>query len=261
MFFCPLTFLVSSSLLSASSTCSHGASGTCNFSPRLLFCELLGPSHALSQLAGALLEPLGLLLKLWGASWCVLGAFWEHLGRLLGPLGCFLGLLLGPLGRLLGASWGLLGASWRSHQKMLRNRSPTCPIWAPQMPPKWNQKAASNRTQNEHKSNINFDIEKVPIQDRLGLILGRFRCLLGVAKRTLPAAALVFSKNNLFQKNRFQEPLRNDLGAPKGPKMDPQRCPKTSQKRSKTQPKKGTPKTTKKNPKRGSKSPHNLAQL
>ena len=102
------TFLVSSSLRSASSTRFHGASGTCNFSAPLLFCPLLGTSDALSQLAGTLLEPLGLLLKLLGASWCLLGAF----GSLLGPLGRLLGLLLGPPGGLLGASWGPLGASW-----------------------------------------------------------------------------------------------------------------------------------------------------
>ena len=91
-------FLVSSALLSASCKCFHGASGTCNFSARLLFCAL-GPSDALSQLAGTVLEPLGLLLKLLSASWCLLGAF----GSLFRPLGRLLGLLLGPLGCLLGA--------------------------------------------------------------------------------------------------------------------------------------------------------------
>ena len=109
------------------------------------------------------------------ASWCLLDAFWVPLECLLGPLASLLALL----GGLLGASWeplgGLLaplgGALLRTlnfDQFWTAFRSLLGTSWDPNGKPKGTQ----NGAQEAPKSSTVFDIEKVPLQDRLGAILG-----------------------------------------------------------------------------------------
>ena len=122
----------------------------------------------------------GLLVASWEPLGGLLGASWG----LLGPLGS----LLGRLGRLLGALGRLLGASWADIKKRTKIDPQNGTCWAPKMAPKRDPKRAKIEDKIEHqKSNL-----LRPSWERLGAILGRFRCPLEVTECTLPRVALVF---------------------------------------------------------------------
>ena len=114
-------------------------------------------------------RPFLLLLALSGASWGTLGGLLGRLGGLLGPLGD----LLAALGALLGRSWGALGRSWGGLGAHVDFWSIFLPIYGATWLPKGTPKTTKTEPKTNPKSNINFDIEKAPLEDRLGAVLGR----------------------------------------------------------------------------------------
>ena len=155
---------------------------------------------------------LGLSWGILGLSWGLLGASWEPLGGLLGPLG---GALLRTLNfdQFWIAFRSLLGTSWH---------------------PKGNPKGTQNGAQEAPKSSTVFDIEKVPLQDRLGAILGPSWGVLEAIFRSKnlqkPLGFPCFLAGTAFsQKMRLKShlgPNLGQLGDPKGAKRHPQKAPK-----------------------------------
>ena len=141
------------------------------------------------------------------------------------------------LGVLLGASWGLLGRSSNLSANLVRFWLPKGCQKGAKREAKWHQ----NGTQNGTKSKTNFDIEKKPLQDRLGVVLGRSLVIFG---RPWGSFLLIFHwflqlrvKIYFFQKISLQEPSWTelgptwiDLGTQNGANMAPQSHPNTIKK-------------------------------
>ena len=114
-----------------------------------------------------------------GLSWGVLGVSWRRLGEVLGGLGAILGglgVVLGVPGALLAMSWevlGGLGAILGRHFGLDKIPLIFDPIGCLKGGV-WGTKMEPNRTQNETKNKIIFEMQKVTLQDRLGVVLGRF---------------------------------------------------------------------------------------
>ena len=128
-----------------------------------------------------------LLLRPLGASLGLLGTFLGALEASWAPLGASRGAFLEPLG----ASWGTLGAP-------LGRRPEKGQKTIPKMTHLGSQKSDQKRTKIEDKIEHRKSTSSRPSWERLGPILGRFRCPLEVTECTLPAVALVFSKNHFF---------------------------------------------------------------
>ena len=143
------------------------------------------------------------------------------------PLGC----LLGPPGSYFGASWRPLGALLRPLGAFLRPlggalaRGPKfgrflVPFWEPKGLPKGTQ----NRAQDGPKSIIILNVEKVPLQDRLGCVLGRswdlFGAILGGKNLQIPLRFPWFFENPLFGKSCVSRAVLDrtwaNLGTQKG---------------------------------------------
>ena len=154
------------------------------------------------------------------------------LGVSWGSLGC----LLGPPGSSLGASWRPLGALLRPLGAFLRPlggalaRGPKfgrflVPFWEPKGLPEGTQ----NRAQDGPKSIIILNVKKVPLQDRLGCVLGRswdlFGAILGGKNLQIPLRFPWFFENQLFGKNHVLravlEPTWSQLDLPRAPRWSP----------------------------------------
>ena len=150
---------------------------------------------------------LGPLEASWGLSWVPPGASWGPLGALLGPLGAFLRPLGGALAR--GPKFGRF----------------LVPFWEPKGLPEGTQ----NRAQDGPKSIIILNVKKVPLQDRLGCVLGRswdlFGAILGGKNLQIPLRFPWFFENQLFGKNHVLravlEPTWSQLDLPRAPKWSP----------------------------------------
>ena len=137
--------------------------------------------------------------------------------------------------------------------------------WDPNGRPKGTQ----NGAQEAPKSSTVFDIEKVPLQDRLGAILGPSWGVFGAIFRGKNLQKPLrfpyfFAETTFEQKVRLKShlgPNLGQLGEPKGAKRHPQKAPKRTkngyQKRSKNKKRKRNKKRAIKAPQK----PYNLAQL
>ena len=160
--------------------------------------------------------PLGCLLGPPGSS---LGASWRPLGALLRPLGVFLRPLGGALAR--GPKFGRFLVSF----------------WEPKGLPEGTQ----NRAQDGPKSIIILNVKKVPLQDRLGCVLGRswdlFGAILGGKNLQIPLRFPWFFENQLFGKNHVLrvvlEPTWSQLDLPRAPKWSPRGTQNGTKNRSK----------------------------
>ena len=113
---------------------------------------------------------------------------WERFLDLLGALGGFLAVCWGGLGAALGArgrSWGSLGHVLGGLGATFRAVHFSIEFWTDSGRQKggkreafWDPKSGQNQSQNVLKIKAIFDSQKMTLQDRLGVVLGRFRLIL-----------------------------------------------------------------------------------
>ena len=134
--------------------------------------------------------------------------------------------------------WVALGSSWGSSWGRPWSGTRIWSILGPLLEPKGAPKGTQNRTQNGSKSSTILNIEKVPLQDRLGGVLGRSWSVFGAISESKnlekPWVFLCFFSTFAFlQKNASQEPSWTELGTNFGAQeaqMGAQEAPKTGPK-------------------------------